>query len=380
MERALSPSGGHLPAMGPAAHNCARMPKPTLDWLLIFVPIALAAQFLFDQPVVVFVSSCVAIVPLAGLIGRATDQLAERAGPTVGGLLNATFGNVTELIISILLVWAGEFEIVKATLIGSILGNLVLVLGASYLFGGLRHGEQRFDSRAARLHSASLVLAVAGLVMPAAFVQFYAHETVAQIEVISLGVAAVLIVLYVAALVFTLGRHGPRNHRTTVVVNPRPAEDPPGWSTQRSLIVLLASAVTVGVMSELLVHTLEPTLAALHLPKLFVGLFVIAFIGNVAEHASAVVFALRDKMDIAIEISFSSSTQIALLVAPVLVFISLLSPHPMDFIFIPIEVVAVTLATLIVSVIATDGRSNWLEGAQLLGVYVILAVSTFFFG
>ena len=163
-----------------------------------------------------------------------------------------------------------------------------------------------------------------------------------------------------------------------MVTAPIPREAPE-WTTRRSVIVLLGAAVTVGVESELLVDTLEPTLAALHLPKVFVGLFVIAFIGNVAEHASAVVFALRDKMEIAIEISFSSSTQIALLVAPLLVFVSLLSGHRMDFVFIPIEVVAVTLATLIVSVIALDGRSNWLEGAQLLGVYVILAVSTLFF-
>jgi Ca2+:H+ antiporter len=354
------------------------MPRPTLNWLLVFIPVSLVAQFVLHEPVLVFLSSCVAIVPLAGLIGRATDQLAERSGPTVGGLLNATFGNVTELIIGILLVWAGEFEVVKASLIGSILGNMVLVLGASYLFGGLRHREQRFDSRAARLHSSSLLLAIAGLVMPAAFVQFFHQETPVQTEVISLVVAAVLIVLYVMALVFTLGRRGSRSRQNSVVSMPMPNE-PPVWSARRAVMVLLAAAVAVGIQSELLVHTLEPTLAALHLPKVFVGLFVIAFIGNVAEHASAVVFALRDKMDIAIEISFSSSTQIALLVAPLLVFLSLLSGQPMDFIFIPIEVVAVTLATLIVSVIAVDGRSNWLEGAQLLGVYVILAVSTLFF-
>jgi Ca2+:H+ antiporter len=356
------------------------MPKPTLDWLLVFIPIALAAQYLLDQPVIVFIASCIAIIPLAGLIGRATDQLAERSGPTVGGLLNASFGNVTELIIGILLVWAGEFEVVKASLIGSILGNLVLVLGASYLLGGLRHREQRFDAKAARLHSSSLLLAVAGLVMPAAFVQFFQHETTYQTEVISLGVAGVLIVLYLAALVFTLGRRGGRSNRNGGgVVSIRVSEEPPVWSVRRAMIVLLAAAVAVGVMSELLVHTLEPTLEALHLPKVFVGMFVIAFIGNVAEHASAVVFALRDKMDISIEISFSSSTQIALLVAPLLVFVSLLAGQPMDFIFIPLEVVAVTLATLVVAVIAVDGRSNWLEGAQLLGVYVILAISTFFF-
>jgi Ca2+:H+ antiporter len=360
------------------------MPKPTLslNWLLVFVPVSLAADLLLHQPVVVFISSCIAIVPLAGLIGRATEQLADRSGPTVGGLLNATFGNVTELIIGVLLVWAGEFEVVKASLIGSILGNLVLVLGASYLAGGLRHrsGGQRFDAKAARTHSTSLLLAVAGMVMPAVFTVVSPNETTAQTEVISLVVAAVLIVLYVASLVYTFapGGNGARRVGPTAAA-PLPREvDEPSWTARRAILVLLVTALAVGVESELLVGSLEPTLAALHLPRVFVGLFVIAFIGNVAEHAAAVFFALRNKMDIAIEIAFSSSTQIALLVAPLLVFVSLLAAHPMSFIFIPIEVVAVTLATLIVSVIAMDGRSNWLEGAQLLGVYVILAVSTLF--
>lgn len=358
-------------------------PKPTLNWLLVFVPISLAADFVLHQPVVVFITSCLAIVPLAGLIGRATEQLAERSGPTVGGLLNATFGNVTELIIGILLVWAGEFEVVKASLIGSILGNLVLVLGAAYLVGGLRHrsGGQRFDAKAARAHSTSLLLAVAGLVMPAVFVVVSQHETTAQTEVISLVVGFVLIVLYVSALAFTLftsGVNGDRRVAVARTTRPPRDEPEPEWSARRAVVVLLVTALAVGIESELLVGSLEPTLAALHLSRVFVGMFVIAFIGNVAEHASAVLFALRNKMDIAIEIAFSSSTQIALLVAPLLVFISLLAARHMDFIFIPIEVVAVTLATLIVSVIAMDGRSNWLEGAQLLGVYVILAVSTLF--
>lgn len=360
------------------------MPKltPSVYWLLVFVPISLAVDLFLHQPVAVFITSCVAIVPLAGLIGRATEQLAERAGPTVGGLLNATFGNITELIIGVLLVWAGEFEVVKASLIGSILGNLVLVLGAAYLAGGLRHrgGGQRFDAKAARGHSTSLLLAVAGMVMPAVFVQVSLHETNAQKETISLVVAFVLIVLYVAALVYSLrggGWNGERRVGPARPRLPRESEEPP-WSATKAVLVLLVTAVLVGIESELLVGSLEPTLAALHLSRVFVGLFVIAFIGNVAEHASAVIFALRNKMDIAIEIAFSSSTQIALLVAPLLVFVSLLAATQMDFIFIPIEVVAVTLATLIVSVITSDGRSNWLEGAQLLGVYVILAVSTLF--
>jgi Ca2+:H+ antiporter len=359
------------------------MPKPTLslNWLLVFVPVSIVADLFFHQPVVVFVSSCIAIVPLAGLIGRATEQLADRSGPTVGGLLNATFGNVTELIIGVLLVWAGEFEVVKASLIGSILGNLVLVLGASYLAGGLRHrgGGQRFDAKAARTHSISLLLAVSGMVMPAVFTLFSQNETSSQTEFISLVVAAVLIVLYLSSLIYTFGPGGNGARRVGPTLPRLPREvEAPSWTARRAVVVLLVTALAVGVESELLVGSLEPTLAALHLPRVFVGLFVIAFIGNVAEHASAVFFALRNKMDIAIEIAFSSSTQIALLVAPLLVFVSLLAAHPMSFIFIPIEVVAVTLATLIVSVIAMDGRSNWLEGAQLLGVYVILAVSTLF--
>jgi Ca2+:H+ antiporter len=352
-------------------------PTPSLNWLLVFVPISLVADLVLHQPVLVFISACVAIVPLAGLIGRATEQLAERSGPTVGGLLNATFGNVTELIIGILLVWAGEFEVVKASLIGSIIGNLVLVLGASYLAGGLRHRAQgqRFDAKAARLHSSSLLLAVAGLVMPAVFVLASPGETPIQTQTVSLVVAAALIVLYLAAIAFTLARNGPARTSPISEIGERAELE---WSMRRSVGVLLVSAVVVGIESELLVGSLEPTLVALHLPRVFVGMFVIAFVGNVAEHASAVFFALRNKMDLAIEISFSSSTQIALLVSPLLVFVSLLTNQFMDFIFIPIEVVAVTLATLIVSVIAMDGRSNWLEGAQLLGVYLILAVSTLF--
>jgi len=357
------------------------MPKPTfsLDWLLVFVPISLAVDLLTHQPVLVFLTSCLAIIPLAGLIGRATEQLAERSGPTVGGLLNATFGNVTELIIGILLVRAGEFEVVKASLIGSIIGNLLLVLGASYFTGGLRHRAhgQRFDGRAARAHSTGLLLAVAGMVMPAVVYLTPPSESASQRESISLLVALVLMVLYGLSLIGTLARNG--NGRAVVgVTGQRAGLDAPAWSATRAVLVLLASAVLVGLESELLVGSLEPTISALHLPHVFVGMFVIAFVGNVAEHASAVVFALRNKMDIAIEIAFSSSAQIALLVAPLLVFLSLLAPQPMDFIFIPIEVVAVTLSTLIVSVIAMDGRSNWLEGAQLLGVYAILAVSTLF--
>jgi Ca2+:H+ antiporter len=348
------------------------MPRPSIYWLLVFVPISLLAELLGQQPVLVFVTTCLAIIPLAGLIGAATNQLALRSGPRVGGLLNATFGNVTELIICILLVQAGEFDVAKASLVGSILGNLILVLGFSYLLGGIRFPEQRFSPRSASVHSSSLLLAVAGLVMPAVFVAL-SNDTPAQREVISIAVAFVLIVLYVAALLFTMVTH---SH----LFGARETEEQAEWSAARAVLVLVLAAGLVGVESEYLVGSLEPTVAALSLSRVFVGLFVVAIIGNAAEHASAVVFALRNRLDVSIEIAFSSSTQIALLVAPLLVFISLALGRPMDFVFSLYEVVAVTVATVIVAVISRDGRSNWLEGAQLVGVYVILAVSLFYVG
>src|SRR5215831_4211842 len=358
------------------AYNLATMPsvipKPSVYWLLVFVPLSFVAEFAFHQPVLVFVLACLAIVPLAGLIGRATDQLAIHAGPRVGGLLNATFGNITELIIAILLVRAQQFDVVKASLIGSILSNLLLVLGASYLAGGLRFTEQRFSARAVAVHSSSLLLAVAGLLMPAVFV-LSAPDTAVQPEVVSITVAAVLLVVYGAALLFTLVTH-------THIFGAAPAPERAEWSASQALAVLLAAAVLVGVESEFLVGSLEPTVAALGLSKLFVGLFVVAIIGNAAEHASAVLFALRNKMELSIEIAFGSSTQIALLVEPLLVFVSLSIGPPMDFVFSTLEVVAVALATLIVSVISLDGRSNWLEGLELLAVYVILGVSFFYVG
>jgi Ca2+:H+ antiporter len=348
------------------------MPRPSLNWLLAFIPISVLAQAAGANPVLVFASACVAIVPLSGLIGRATDVLAIRAGPRVGGLLNASFGNIPELIIGVLLVSAAQFEVVKAALIGSIVGNLLLVLGGSYLAGGLRRGEQTFNAQAARLHSSSLLLAVVGMMMPAVFVLISPVDTAVQRGVVSGAVAVVLVVSYSAALLFSLGGGRPAVSLPT-------EEERPAWSGLAAVLVLLASSVGVAIESELLVQSLHPTLATLHLQPVFVGLFIVAIIGNVAEHASAVVFAMRNKMDVTIEISFNSSTQIALLVAPLLVLISPLVGHPMDFVFSRLEVVAVALATLIVAVIAGDGRSNWLGGLQLLGVYAILMVSSVFF-
>lgn len=345
--------------------------RPSLEWLLVLVPVSVALQLAGGNELLVFFTSALAILPLAGLIGRSTEQLALHTGPRIGGLVNATFGNVTELIIAIFLILEDQTEIVKASLTGSILGNLLLVLGISFLVGGLKHEEQTYNARAATIHSTSLVLAVTALLMPALFAITQDSATPLEREVVSGTVAAVLIALYAAALAFMLVTH---EH---LFRTPDP-EEHPSWSRTKAIVVLLAATAFVALEAELLVGSLEPALEDLGLSELFVGLIVIPIIGNAAEHSSAVLFALRNKLDVTLEIAIGSSTQIALFVAPALVFISLLVAHPMDFIFSTFEVAAVALSTILVFMISSDGRSNWLEGAQLTGAYVIMAISFFF--
>ncbi len=343
--------------------------KPSLDWLLVLVPVAIVLELAAGPDLAIFLTSAGAILPLAGLIGRSTEQLALHVGPRLGGLINATFGNVTELILAIFLILE-EIEIVKASLTGSILGNLLLVLGLSFFVGGLRHEEQEYNARSASVHATSLVLAVTGLLMPALFALGGNHSLI-QREVVSGTVAAVLITLYIAALAFTLITHE-HLFRT-------PAEhEEPSWSRRKAMGILLASTGLVALMSEFLVGSLEPAIESLGLSEAFVGLILIPIIGNAAEHSSAVMFALRNKVDVTLEIAIGSSTQIALFVAPALVFISLLVGHPMDFVFSTFEVAAVALSTFLVFMISVDGRSNWLEGAQLMGAYGIMAISFYF--
>lgn len=344
--------------------------RPRLAWLLALIPVSIVAEVLHSD-VLVFLTSAGAILPLAGLIGRSTDQLAIHAGPRVGGLLNATFGNVAELIIAVFLILGDQIEVVKATLTGSILGNLLLVLGLSFLAGGIRHREQRFDARAAGVHSASLTLAVIGLLMPALFATTTGTHGFVEREVVSGTVAGVLILLYGGVLLFVFRTH---EHLFRTPTEQEKAE----WSVRRAVTVLVAAVALVAVESELLVGALEVSLRSLGLSELFVGLILVPIVGNAAEHGSAVLFALRNKVDVTLEIAIGSSTQVALFVAPVLVFISLAVGHPMDFVFSPFEVASVGVATLIVSLISLDGRSNWLEGAQLIGAYAIIAISFFF--
>lgn len=344
--------------------------RPSLDQLLVLAPVAIGLRLLGAPDLAIFLTSAAAIVPLAGLIGRATEQLAMHTGPRIGGLVNATFGNVTELIISIFLILDDRIEIVKASLTGSILGNLLLVLGLSLFVGGVKHDRQSFNVRSASVHATSLALAVTGLLMPALF-SLGTRATFAEREIVSGVVAGVLILMYVAALVFTLVTHE-HLFRT-------PQEDEtPSWSRREAVVVLLVTTAVVALMSEFLVSSLEPALESLGLSELFVGLILIPVIGNAAEHSSAVMFALRNKVDVTLEIAIGSSTQIALFVAPVLVFISLGVGHPMDFVFSTFEVAAVGLSALLMTLISLDGESNWLEGAQLVGAYVIMAISFFF--
>jgi Ca2+:H+ antiporter len=284
--------------------------------------------------------------------------------------LNATFGNVTEMIIAIFLILEGELEVVKASITGSIIGNVLVVLGLAFLVGGWRREEQRFNQASAGLHSASLVIAVVGLMMPALF-SFTPEASGFRTEAVSVGVSIILIAVYIAGLLFSFKTHRALFRST------EHAEEP-HWSLGRALGVLAGATVLVGLMSEFLVGALEVTTEELGLSKLFVGLIVVPIVGNAAEHSSAIFLAAKDKMDVAVEIAVGSSTQIALFVAPALVFISLLAGQPMDLIFTGIEIAAVAFSALILGFITLDARSNWVEGAQLVAAYLIMAVSFFF--
>ncbi len=344
-----------------------------LYYLLGLVPVAALLDGLGAPAPWVFGASALAIVPLSGLLGRATEDAAAHAGPTVGGLLNATLGNAAELVIAIFALRAGLIDLVKASLTGSILGNLLLILGLSMLVGGLAHPRQRFNRRAAGMNAAMLILAVVGLAVPALFAFTHPRASGETLEHLSEAVAVLLIAVYGLGLLFSL-----KTHRD-VLRGASAEHEPAAWSLRRALATLLASTALIAWMSEILVGATEETLAQWQLSELFVGIIVVPLIGNAAEHATAVVVARKDKMDLALGIAIGSSTQVALLIAPLLVFLSLLLGHPMDFVFTAFEVTAVALATGIVAILSLDGESNWLEGAQLLAVYGILAVAFFFY-
>ncbi len=326
----------------------------------------------------VFILACLGVVPLSGKIAYATEELAGYLGPSIGGLLNATFGNAAELIIAFFAVRAGLLDVVKASITGSILGNTLLVLGAALFAGGIKNGEQRFNRDAVGVQSAMLLVAVAALVIPDTFVKasiglgMHAEDVQNRsVQLLSLGVAFVLIVVYVAGTLYSLHAH-------KAVFGANSEEGTPSLSKRAAVTMLITATVFVAVLSELLVSGIEDVVHKLGVTELFIGLILVPIVGNAAEHSSAVMLAMKNKVDVAFAIAVGSSTQIALFVAPLLVFISFLVGHPLTFIFVGVEIWSILLAVMVVNSISHDGQSNWLEGLMLLACFAIIALCAFF--
>ena len=353
--------------------------------LVPLIPVAVVLELLHAAPTWVFLASALGVIPTAALMGRATEELSARSGPGIGGFLNVTFGNAPELIIALFALGAGLHEVVKASLVGSILGNILLVLGVSMLAGGLRRDRQDFEPRAASAQALLLLLATVALIMPAIFelvqgpgLPHPRAEAVAypaDVVSLSIGVALVLLLSYAAALVFSLKTHA---H----LFNPAHDEGGHGgepWTVRRSVVMLAIAGVAVGVMSEILVGSITEASEAIGLSPFFVGVIVVAIVGNAAEHWVAVYFALRNKIDLSINIAVGSAAQIALFVAPALVLLSfVVGPFPMALVFNGLELGAILLAILIAQQVTQEGESTWFEGLQLLSVYVVLGLVFFF--
>ena len=349
-----------------------------LNLLLLFIPVSLALHYAAPgQSLWIFVTAALAIVPLAGLMGEATEELSKRLGAAWGGLLNATFGNATELIIGLFALHAGLLDLVRASIVGSIIGNLLLVLGASILAGGLKHKIQTFNQDQAESHAINLILATLSLAVPAIFVEAFHRSKSASnpdVENLSLWVSGILLSVYLASLWFSL-----RTHESLFRDCEEEAEvDPPLWSKRRAFFVLAAATALVALESEFLVDSVNGAALRLGFNHLFVGIIIVAIIGNAAEHSTAVWMAIKNKMDITMNIAIGSSTQIAMFVAPVLVFASLLLGHPTTYIFTVPELTAIGFSVIITAFIAGDGKCHWLEGAQLLAAYAIIALAFFF--
>jgi Ca2+:H+ antiporter len=349
--------------------------------LVPFIPIAIALELAHAGAVVTFFASALGVIPTAALMGRATEELAVRSGPGIGGLLNVTFGNAPELIIALFALGAGLHEVVKASIVGSIMGNVLLVLGAAMFFGGLKRDHQTFNRTAASAQSSMLLLAAAALVMPAIYelvdgrglpqpgAERVHYDT--TVQGLSAAVACVLIASYVAGLWFSL-----KTHRD--LFNPVSDDEEHGepWTVRKSVIALSIAGVAVGVMSEILVDSISEAASQLGLSEFFIGVIVVAIVGNAAEHWVAVLVAMKNKMDLAVNIAIGSSAQIALFVAPVLVLTSfLLGPHPMALVFNGFELGGILLAILIANHVTNEGESTWYEGVQLLAVYVVLGIA-----
>jgi len=374
---------------GPSSHrprldaSFLRTPQGYPYLLAPLIPVAVALELAGVSAVVVFAASALGIIPTAALMGRATEELAARSGPGIGGLLNVTFGNAPELIIALFALGQGLQEVVKASIVGSIIGNILLVMGAAMLAGGLRRDKQTFSKTGAAIQSSMLMLAAAALVMPAIFelvegqgLPKPSDEAVhygGTVEHLSLAVAIVLIVTYCLGLLFSL-----KTHRD--IFNPEyEDEDSWGWSVRTSVIALAIAGVLVGVMSEVLVGSITEASESIGLSEFFIGVIVVAIVGNAAEHWVAVLVAMKNKMDLAVNIAIGSSGQVALFVAPVLVIASFfIGPYPLALVFNGFELGGILLAIMIANYVTNDGESTWFEGVQLLAVYVVFGLAFYF--
>jgi Ca2+:H+ antiporter len=352
--------------------------------LVPFIPIAVLLELVHAGASLIFATSAIAVIPTAALMGRATEELADRVGPGIGGLLNVTFGNFPELLIAFFALREGLHEVVKASIIGSVLGNVLLVLGAAMFVGGLRHDRQRFSARAARSQGTMLILASAALVMPAVFQLVQAGslprpgaELVrfsSSVENLSLTVAIVLLLSYAGGLWFSLVTHRD-------LFNPPNEEEDESehWSVKRSVILLAISGLAVGLMSEILVGSIAETAESAGLTEFFIGAVIVAIVGNAAEHWVAVYVAAKDKMDLAVNIAIGSGAQVALFVGPLLVVLSFfVGPQPLALAFNGFEVAGILLAVIVASHITSQGESTWFDGLMLLAVYAVLVASFLF--
>jgi len=353
--------------------------KPSANWLLVFVPVAIVLRFAFNtHPTALFICSAVAIIPLAGWMGQSTEALACRMGAGVGGLLNATFGNAAELIIAAIALTKGLSGVVKASIAGSIIGNILLVLGLSILCGGTKYSEQKFNKTGARTSAISLSLAAIALIIPTVF-----HMTAERSPAgwspkmehrLSCAIAVVLFLTYLCVLGFSL-----KTHKHFFQKADPEAEEPANhWPVGNAVMILLGATALVALLSEFLVGTIEHVRSAFGVTEIFVGVIIVAVIGNAAEHSTAVLMALKNKMDLSVGIAIGSSLQIALFVAPVLVFLSYLLGRPMDLEFTRPEVFAIVASVYILFQISGDGETNWIEGVQLLSLYIILGILFFY--
>ncbi len=371
-----------------------------LNWLLIFVPISWYLEHTHGNPLWIFVTACAAIIPLAGLMGHSTEALSHRAGPGIGGLMNATFGNAAELIIAFVALKAGKIEIVQASITGSIIGNLLFVFGLAVFFGGLKREKQKFNATAAGVGASILFLGTVGLLIPTFLTPLMRTKVAAgaaagtppavieqlldaRLLTMSEWIAGVLLVCYLAKLLFSLKTH----HHLYNEEADAEANEVPHWGLGLSIGVLVVATALTAVVAEFLVGAVDHAAQSMGLKDLFVGVVIVAIIGNAAEHSTAVIVAIKGKMNLAITIAVESSLQIALFVAPLLVFLGTIypppagtSPHPMTLHFSDFEAFAVAIGVGSTALIAIDGESNWLEGLQLLAVYTLLAVAFFFAG